>query len=255
MAIPSQNGIFDTLNSKIVADSTGTWDELGAGDSAGQNAIQTWDEWRAWNFTPSTTLTWASESIDFGSSSWITANITIDCSGTPSYTIYASETGAFAGEETSVTADLGDENIAAVYGRYVILYITITYVPSEGVPEIRSFEWSASGARTSAFQYDLNSADLGGTASSRQLVPPRNFSKILTMRITPISSDYVVDDYVAQGYFVDPVAPYPYIVDKDRTTPRIAFADGDGDAADTQFDIEYVGLPEMYMDGRDLRTR
>lgn len=255
MAIPNQNGIFDVANSKIVASSTGTWDQLGAGDSAGENAIQTWDEWLSWNFVPNTTVTWASEAIDFGTASWVTANITIDCSGSPTYTIYASTTGEFAGEETSVTFTEGDEDIAAVYGRYIILYISVEYVPSEGVAEIRSFTWSASGARTNAFEYDLNSADLGGVQTARELVPPRKFSKLLTMRITPISSNYVADNYVANGYVVDPIAPYPYIVDKDRATPKIAFVDTAGSSADTQFDIEYIGLPEMYMDGRDLRTR
>jgi len=254
MALPSINGIFDVENDKIIGTNTATWDDIGAGDSAGENAIQSWDEWRSWIAQPTDTLTWQSQLMDMSISDYYVFTLTIDCAGTPSYTIYGSTTGNFTGEETSVTIDPGDDDVAAVQGRYFIVHISVAYVPSEGPPEIRSFDWSGTSRRVTAYQFDLNSADLSGPQTARQLDPPRNFGKILTMRITPISS-YVTDDYVVSGYVEHPVAPYAYIVSKDRTTPELAFADNDGNTADSQFDIEYVGLPEMYMDGRDLRIR
>jgi len=254
MAIPNPTGIFDINTSTIIAPNGLTWDDIGAGDSAADNNLQSWDDWKSWVASPSS-FTWVTETIDLEKVVWSNLTWTIDCVGTPSYVVYYSTTGEFAGEESTLSIAVGDENIAAIYARYIAVQITITPVPSEGVASITSFEWNASSERLTLLDFDLNSANLGGSNTARELTPPKLNSKILAMRITPIASDYVEDSYVASGYIQATAAPYPYIVSKDRTTPTIAFLDNAGNNADSEFDIEYSVLPEQFMDGRNLRKR
>ena len=253
MALPTPTGLFDGLNEKIVGPNTGLWADIGAGDSAGDNDIQTWDDWKSWQTAPSS-FNWLTVPVDLGEAAWINLVWTIECVGTPSFTVYYSTTGDFAGEESTQSYTVDQTDIDAIYARFVIIEITMTPT-SEGLPEISTFEWSASGNRFEIIQYDVNSTTLNGSSSARQIAMPRTVSKVLQMQITTHASAYVEDDYVASGYIDDSAPGFPAIVSKTRTAPEITFISTAGSKVDAVFDVTMNVLPEQYMDGRNLRTR
>lgn len=255
MAIPSTNGVFDEILQKVVTTNTSTWDDLGAGDSAGQNTIQTWDQWTSWTPAPTTPLTWASDVIDFGATTYFNLTWTFSCIGTPTFTVYTSTTGAFAGEETSTTVNVGDSDVEAFYGRYVLVYFSVAEDPAAGVPEITDFTWTATSKPFNIQQYDIVSSDLAGSSSARQIAMPRTVSKVLGMSITAHTSQYVLDDYVAADYIQDAAPGFPAIVSKTRSAPEITFVDTNGTRTDAVFDITLTVLPEQYMSNNNMAIR
>ena len=197
MAIPATNYIFDQLNSLITTANQGTWaDKSGA----------TWDSWTAWADNPVTPMTWESDVLDLGQIAYFNLNWKITCAGTPTFTVYVSSTGAFAGEETSTTINVDDTNIEAFYGRYVVAFVSLAYDPTQGFPTITTFDQTASGESLQTLQYDVASNGLTGDASARAIVMPRTVSKVLALQITAHAGSYVEDSYVADSY-IDDTAP------------------------------------------------
>lgn len=255
MAIPSTNGVFDEVLQKVVTTNTSTWDDLGPGDSAGQNLIQSWADWTSWTPAPTTPLTWASDVIDLGATTYFNLTWTFACVGTPTFTVYTSTTGAFAGEETATTVNLGDTDVAAFYGRYVLVFFSVAEDPAAGVPEITDFTWTATSKPFPIQQYDINSADLNGSSSARQIAMPRTVSRVLGMNITAHTSSYVEDSYVASDYIQDASPGFPSIVSKTRSAPEITFVSTSGSRVDAVFDITLTVLPEQYMDNNNMVLR
>jgi len=242
MALPSFNGLLDIENNVITAPNTGTWADIGSGTD-----FPTWDDWKNWSTTPSN-LTWGTEVLDLTESVYFNLEVDIEATGSVSYTVYTSTTGAFAGEEVSTTINAGDTNISAFYGRFVTVLITVAAVGGQ-TPVLQEVSLKASSERFSILKYDLDTTTLTGSLSGGfQIDPGRSVSKILSMRITPqqpgayFEADYVADDYVATS---NPA--YPAIASKSNTAPKVVFTTDGGAYTNSIFDVELQCLPEMYV--------
>lgn len=246
MAIPSVNYIFDEQNSLITTANQGTW-----ADKSGES----WDSWTAWADDPVTPMTWVSQPLDLGQIAYFNLKWNIVCAGTPTFTVYVSETGAFAGEETATTINVDDTNIEAFYGRYVLAFVSLAYDPTQGFPSITEFDQTASGESLQTVQYDVASGGLAGTADARTIVMPRTVSKVLALQLTPHAGSYVADNYVADSYISDAAPGFPAIVSKTRTGPQVTFVSTAGTKVDAVFDLIMTVLPEQYMDGQNLTAR
>jgi len=246
MAIPSTNYIFDEANSQITTANQGTW-----ADKSGL----TWADWTVWADNPVTPLTWNSEVLDLGVLAYFNLSWTITCAGTPTFTVYTSTTGAFAGEESSATVNVDDTDVEAFYGRYVSVFVSLVYDPAQGYPTITEFTNTASGKNLPLIQYDVTSSTLAGDTGGRTIVMPRVVSKVLTLQVTAHASSYVEDGYYVDGYVSDTAPGFPYIVSKTRTGPQIAFVNTAGTKVDAVFDVTMNVLPEQYMDDRNLTVR
>ena len=246
MAIPATNFIFDQINGLITTANQGTWaDKSGA----------TWDSWTQWADDPVTPMTWESDVLDLGEIAYFNLSWKITCAGIPTFTVYVSSTGAFAGEETATTINVDDENIEAFYGRYVVVFVSLASDPGQGFPTITAFDQTASGESLQTLQYDVASNSLSGDASARTIVMPRTVSKVLALQLTSHTGNYVDESYVADSY-VDEQAPgFPAIVSKTRTGPQITFVSTSGTNVDAVFDLIMTVLPEQYMDGQNLTAR
>jgi len=246
MAIPSTNYIFDEANSLITTENQGTWaDKSGVG----------WDDWKSWADNPVTPLTWVSQPIDLGEVAYFNLSWTILCQGTPTFTVYTSQTGAFAGEETATTVNVNDTDIEAFYGRYVLVFVSLAFVPAEGFPQISQFDFTSSGKPLELNQFDVDSSTLSGSADARTIVMPRTVSRVLSMQLTPHTGDYVADSYVADDYVIESAPGFPAIVSKTRSGPSVTFINTSGTKVDAVFDVKMNVLPEQFMDERNLTFR
>lgn len=246
MAIPSTNYIFDETNSLITTENQGTW-----ADKSGV----AWDDWTSWADDPVTPLTWVSQPIDLGEAKYFNINWTITCAGVPTYTVFTSSTGAFAGEETSATVNVNDTNVEAFFGRFVLIFVSLAHSPAEGFPTITAFDFETTGKPLELNQFDLNSSTLTGSSSARAIVMPRTVSKVLSIQLTAHTSEYVEESYVASSY-IDNTAPgFPAIVSKTRTGPTVTFISTTGAKVDAVFDVKMNVLPEQFMNERNLTFR
>ena len=246
MAIPSTNYIFDEPNSLITTANQGTWaDKSGA----------TWADWTQWADNPVTPMTWDSQVLDVGEIAYFNLSWTYAGQGVPTFTVYVSSTGLFAGEETSTTINVDDTDIAAFYGRYVVVFVSLAFDPAQGFPQITEFEQTASANPMQLLQYDIASNTLTGDVGARTVTMPRTVSKVLTMQITPHTGNYVDESYVADSYIDESATGFPAIVSKTRTGPQVAFVSTAGTKVDAVFDLTMTVLPEQYMDGQNLTAR
>lgn len=246
MAIPSVNYIFDDANSIITTANQGTW-----ADKSGL----TWDSWTAWADDPVTPLTWVSQPVDLGQIAYFNLKWNITCVGIPTFTVYTSTTGVFGGEETATTINVDDANIEAFYGRYVLVFVSLEFDPSQGFPTITTFDQTADGESLQTVQYDVASNTLSGDASARTIVMPRTVSKVLALQLTSHAGSYVDDSYVVDSYIDDTAPGFPAIVSKTRTGPQVTFISTAGTKVDAVFDLIMTVLPEQYMDGQNLTAR
>jgi len=246
MAIPATNYVFDEVQQVITTTNQSTWADLSG---------TTWADYNTWINDPVTPMTFVSQVTDLGETAYFNLSWSITCIGIPTFTVYTSTTGAFAGEESSTTVNVDDVDVEAFYGRYVAVFVSIAYEPSEGIPTINTFDFTASAKNLQLLQYDVNSTTLTGDASARAIAMPRTVSKVLSMQVTPHASSYVDDSYVADSYIDDTAPGFPAIVSKTRTGPQITFVSTAGTKVDAVFDITMNVLPEQFMDGRNLTIR
>ena len=246
MAIPATNSVFDQVQQVITTTNQSTWADLSS---------TSWADYTNWINDPVTPMTFVSQVTDLGSAIYFNLNWTITCVGIPTFTVYTSNTGAFAGEETSTTVNVNDTNVEAFYGRYVAIFVSVVYVPSEGIPQISTFDFTSSSNRLETIQYDVNSTTLSGDASARTIVMPRIVSKVLSIQLTPHAGSYVEDSYVADSYIDDRVPGFPGIVTKTRTGPQVTFVSPAGTKVDAVFDVTMNVLPEQYMNERNMAVR
>lgn len=257
MATPTSNGILNQEAGLVTSPNTGTWEDLGSGsNSAGASTFANWDEWTSWNFIPNATLTWVSETVDLGDNYDFNITWEWEGSGTPTFQVYCSQTGAYAGEETIKTIIPGQEDIEAFYGRFVFVFMSVAQDGPTGAPQITKFEWKATNAlQYEQKQFDVVSSNLTGSASARAISMPRAVSKVLSMLATAQSDNYVADDYVASSYIEAGVPGFPTLISKTRTGPEITFVNSAGTRVDATFDITLTVLPEQFMNGNNLSVR
>mgnify|MGYP003624310730 FL=1 len=239
MALPTYNGIFNLTTNLIEAPSTSDWSDL-----------TTWDAWNNWSGEPAAQLTWLSEQLDLESSQYFNLQVSTTAIGTVSeYTVYVSQTGSFAGEETSTTITPGDTNIEGFYGQYVVVLVTVDYDAASGPPSISDISATATSERLEIVLTDINSADLNGGLQAKELVLPRKASKVVSMFIQPHQpGGYFTVDYVAPDYVETAPPVFANIAEKDRLIPKVSFATYEGIYTNSVFDIKLAVLPEQYCD-------
>lgn len=251
MAILTVNGVLNentiTGLTTVVAPNSGSWSDLSG---------ETWDQWFRWQNDTATTLTWLTNIVDFGESREFVIEIDADIAGTATYYVYTSDTGAFAGEQTETTVAPGASGIQSFSGRFLMIGISVAYVPDAGAPEIRAFEFTANLNTISIYLNNQNTADLSGTTDAKTLPLGRTVSKVLNGQLTSTATggEYVVTDYVLSGYFETEGIPVGAVTNKSSTT-EITVAFYESGFTNSTFDCVVQALPEQYRSGPNLALR
>lgn len=245
MALLTVNGALETLadgTQRVIASNSGAWTDL-----------TTWDSWNSYTFQPNT-LNWLSEVVDLGRVDYFTVQISADCVGAVTYTVYTSQTGAFGGEETETVINDGDTDIAGFYGQFVIIGISV--VSQGSTPAINAFDYTVSGERLAVTLNDVNSGTLAGTDAARTLSIPVTLSVITNIQLTPhLADSYIADEYVAAGYFETGEPIVAAIVNKSRDNPQIVLKTFSGANTSGIFDAVVYGLPRQDRLGQNVILR
>lgn len=244
MALPTPTGYLDVDLNQVLPNNTGTWANLSG---------TTWAQWTAWTRTPVSTLTWLAEPIDLGEVKTVNLKITTVANGSVSYDVYASTTGAFAGEETVTNIVQDQTGIPAFTARYIIVAVNVAR--TQGINTLDSVEVRANDSRVNILLKDIDTSTLSGTTAARTLELPRSVSEIIDMIVTPkkLASAYTLDLYVSSTQTSTQLVPQ--IVSKTAASPQIALYGLDNQARDGVVDVAIWALPEQYMDGNNLTTR
>lgn len=219
--------------SSQVATSADTWTTLASSPYA------TWDNWTQWNTSPRTVV--GTETLDMGSTLLRTPLLTVSGSVVPTIEIKISTTGAFSGEETTITPTINGTHTYPS-GRYY--KFTATWAPdSQGtIPTVGS--WLAICVREYVDEefWDLNTATLGGTQDAREV--STTVAIVTDMRaMSETSEAYFTSGYVASSYIIDGEATYVSWVSK-GTTPKIRVSDNQS-TIDGIIDLTVRGLPAI----------
>ena len=248
MAIPINNGYFNSASEQIEPNNQETWADLSG---------ITWADWGMWSRDPVSPHYYTSPGvISLSEPSYVNFTITGDCVGAKSFQIHASSSGLFTGEETTTVVGLGDTDIPVFYGQYFRVTLLAEF-DQASLNVIRGISTTTSNKSFEITFRNLDSSSLSGTISARELVMPRTVSNIQRIHITPFAPDtYVLSGYVSSDYFLVGVPAYPGVISKQASGPKIAFVQYDGTYTDAIFDALLVCQPEQYInDLGDLDIR
>lgn len=240
MALPTQTGVINVFNGSIEPQNDGDWTDLGS----------TWNTNTTWNPT-ATELVWISDPITLETSQTVNLVIETTAQGSVEYAVYASNTAAFAGEETVTTISQGATDVNAFTGQY--FYIVATVTNTSALPILNSMEITTTvGKSTKLTLSDVNTSTLAGTSAARTVDFGRTVSGVKNMQITvKHSPNYTLDTYVTDYPTANTLLPR--IVDK--SVPSIALVGLDNVPRDGVVDIVAEVLPEQYMSGNNLLLR
>lgn len=252
-----------TPSGKFITDETGK--SIVVGVSTDQWSQKTsWSTYRKWIET-ATDLKWLTPGLDLGSVVDFVIVAEISCIGTPTYRVYTSNTGAFAGEETTISITT-TSSLNNVYftGRYVMIGIEISANESEGIPVLESFNYTASTRGNMVYLNDVYTGDLDGEISAKQLELPKGASKVVNISITAHRGDgWVEPDYFTpyddlgypyladEVYIEEPKIPVAGIVSKTAAAPKIAFTLNE-EFTQSTFDAQLYVLPVMSVSGKNI---
>lgn len=238
MAASYTNGYTDTITNITVAGSNTTWADLGSSPYA------TWANWKIWN--PSPKQLTATETIDMGtvalrqpSANWISANYA------QSVVIKISDTGAFAGEETTVTM-AGTTTQSYVQGRYYKI-TAIWATDSLGtVPWVGEFTFNAIINTFKEILKDVSTSTLSGTAASRtvaiQGMAAYDVKITVKKNVTWVDRAYALPD----DYSITTIPPVASYVTKNPLT--ICLVDHFGVPVDGTVDLEIEEFKPIFQD-------
>ena len=237
------NSALNTLEDKIYPTGTGTWSGLPA----------TWAAWTNWYEGTPNELYWLSDKIDLFVPTTFTLNLNIVANGIVSYEVYTSNTGAFAGEESTQVIDSGDTDVPGFYGRYVQIGVKVIRSFTE-VQTISAIDIVTSDASITEEFENVSTSTLAGTITARQIPITKKFSilNVVDVAVQQVSA-YNLDVYVTD--YLSCTTLLPRVVSKNRTTPTIALIGLDNVPRNGTVDITVTGLPEQYMSGNNLLTR
>jgi hypothetical protein len=240
MALPTVTGTINHLNRTIEPLNTGDWTDLGSA----------WTSSNTWNPT-ATNLVWTSELIELNSVQTVNIVVESTAQGTVAYDIYASDTGAFAGEETVTSIAQGDTGVSSFSGRWFFVVATVTN--NNALPVLEKFITRTQVNKSTKVKLsDVDTSTLGGTVAARELDFNRTTSGVRNIQITVKE----VTDFTLESYVTDyPTSNtlIPRIVSKTAST--IALVGLDNVPRDGVIDVVAEILPEQYMDGNNLRVR
>ena len=207
-----------------------------------------WGNFQTFQGEQTLPIIWTSDRIDLERVQDFCLNIITVCSGqVTKYEIYASETGAFTGEETITVIEAGDLNVNPFYGRYV--YIKTFFQGTE----MQSQNITASGRAVTRNLYNIDTSTLTGTASARVLALDPPLGGILRMDIqVRAATSYAVNLYVSDT--ANSEVLIPVVKSKSASAPTFALYGIDNDARDGTVDIEITHLPRQVFAANNLYT-
>lgn len=236
------NGIFDFENQQVTAPDTGTWADL-----------TTWAEWTQYSTQTDDEMVWLLDPVDLGEIKQFCLTITTNANGLVDYYVYTSTTGAFNGEETETVILAGDTGIPAFNTRFYQIGVRVERLAAPQVltgVEVRLVETK------NKFSIDnVDTTTINDGSSQGYLLPfNRRVGTITNVQITPrevtpFQLDVYVTDYPTSTVVI------PVITNKTADSVSFALYGLDNLPRDAIVDVLVEYLPEMYMDGRNLRVR
>jgi hypothetical protein len=191
MALPQETAKLDPISGYQVPQSTNNfWANL-----------STWDGWSRWGSRLANSMVVVSTVQDRGSVGYFNIKTSTDVTGNIAYSVYTSNTGAFAGEETVSNISPNTGNIAAFCSRYYAVVANVTEPSGYGV--LRTMSVTSINSRFDIQLDDLVLGNLSGNINHKVLPLPRSVSAITNLQVTPHyeSAEYVEDGYL-QTYHV-----------------------------------------------------
>lgn len=236
------NGNFNFDEQKVEAPSTGTWADL-----------TTWNDWATYNTAAPDYLYWLADILDLGEVKQFCLSITTEANGLVDYYIYTSDTGAFAGEETETIILAEDTGIPALSGRYVWVGVRVEQLNAP--QEITGIETRVIEGRVKFSIDNVDTTTINDGSSQGYLLPiTRSVGTITNVQITPrevtpFQLDVYVTDYPTSSVVI------PVVTNKSSDSISFALYGLDNLPRDAIVDVLIEYLPEMYMQGRNLRVR
>jgi hypothetical protein len=185
MALPQETAKLDPVTGYQIPQTTNNyWANLSA-----------WGGWTKWGARTANSMVVVSTVQDRGSVGYFNIKTSTDVTGNISYSVYTSNTGAFAGEETISNIAPGSGNVAAFCSRYYAVAANVTE-PTGGAV-LRSMSVTSINSRFDIQLDDIVLGTLSGNVNHRILPLPRSVSAITNLQVTP---HYEPADYVEEGY-------------------------------------------------------
>jgi hypothetical protein len=196
MSLPLSTTIIDQSTGYALPRNTGTWAD-----------VTSWTSWQSWNNQRANSMIVVGTVTDRGSVGYFNLKTSADVTGNIAYSVYTSNTGAFAGEETVSNITPNSGNIAAFYGRYYSVVANVT--DPSGAIELRSLNVTSLNSRFDIQFNDVNTGTLSAgpnNSGSRVLPLPRSISAVLNMQVTahnPTTQNSIYITTGNTGYILD----------------------------------------------------
>lgn len=231
----------------LIPKSNITWADLA------NSPYATWENWTAWDGgDPTLPLTYTTDAVDFGRITDINVSLELEYQGTLTLTLKHSEDNS---TYTDVTIN-ASATVAGFSARYVKFALSLA-----GTDAQVSRIFATLSDRTQQETLQVNTTNLEGTSTARELPVQKNYSKVSTVIASAQSSGaYVATDYVDTGYVDAGEALFVSVVNVDATdsagavAPTIAVFDKDGNTEDAVVFVQITGLPQMVSDERKQIT-
>lgn len=204
MALPISTAYIDPVTNWALPASQTTW-------SSFANVVA-WSGWRTWNAQPANSMVVVSSVQDRGVTGYFNLRTTADVTGNIAYSVYTSNTGAFAGEETISNITPNTSNIAAFYGRYFAVVANVT--DPSGQIQLRSLNIESTNNRFDIQFNDVDTQNLAaGDESGTKILPlSRTISAVTNMQVTAHNPTAGTTTYITTangptGYIVNYTGP------------------------------------------------
>jgi len=229
-------GVFNQVRGVYESTMLDDWSDL-------NNApYQTWTNWTTWNSNPQTIILQLDD--DLGTVDIRAPLLYLTVRGTQTVALKISTTGAFAGEETTISFTYDGSSQTYPQGRYYRWTLTVAADASGLPPEVVQVDTAYSQEYRTEYFDSLDTSTLAGTISSRTVAT--TLGGVSGVQITATNSTTWVDRYYAlpDSFSVSTIAPVPGIVS--RSPLAIYLQDHMGVAVNGVVDITITGTPKVY---------
>ena len=222
MTIANTTSQFDTTLGFVIPENTGTWADFSG---------ETWADWTQWINAPADPLIHSLPPTDLTANVYFNLTTQASVVGNLTYDIHVSQTGAFAGEETTttITAPAPGEitgNLSAFYGRYVLVQANIA--STSGLTSIHDLTYTVTNE---PFVIRLNDLDITQlTANGNAYIVPlgKTVGAVTNMQTTPnLSPDgnVLITNTVSKDRLAPTVGVYYLTTSTDGETQRYVAED------------------------------
>lgn len=249
------NGYYDRQSNVYLPLSVETWDDY-QGTSAGDD----WDSLNSWQGTPVLPLTFTTGVIDYGTSQYLNYLVDIYANAPVDIEVRYGDTVDSAGGSidaySTVSTSPNQTGLLGKKARYWQFHISIDTTDSAGsgfIPVLTGIQVNLTSDTVQEFYADIDSSTLSGSLGNRQLAGQGTISTITTIITQPhtVSSNYVVNSYVASDYVESAATTTTPVIYIDKTTDPVTLNIYDIDSygkrktIDCTFDAIVQGLPSM----------